>query len=123
MPSDPIQDRESDSADTESPDAESQRPTLVDRLPDTPLTDSDEILDRFLDWVAQSGFELYAAQEEAILEIMADRDEYPAGAPAGDAGASGWNVSQGCRLTARGPAAMLRPDLGSAVRRLSAICD
>jgi len=36
-------------------------------------TDPDEILDRFVDWVAEVGFELYPAQEEALLEILAGK--------------------------------------------------
>ena len=35
--------------------------------------DPDEILDRFVDWAAEAGFELYPAQEEALLEIMAGK--------------------------------------------------
>ncbi|MDP9122276.1 MAG: DUF3516 domain-containing protein, partial [Acidobacteriota bacterium] len=42
------------------------RPARTDAGPD-------EILDRFLAWVAAAGFELYPAQEEALLEIMAGR--------------------------------------------------
>jgi superfamily II RNA helicase len=38
-----------------------------------PTTDADEILDLFVDWAVEAGFELYPAQEEALLEIMADR--------------------------------------------------
>ncbi|MEM7051521.1 MAG: DUF3516 domain-containing protein [Acidobacteriota bacterium] len=47
--------------------------SLVDFLPDSPLQDADEILERFLDWVGAVGFELYPAQEEAILELVAGR--------------------------------------------------
>ncbi len=47
---------------------------LADRLPETPgAISSDVILERFLDWVAGLGFELFPAQEEALLEVMADR--------------------------------------------------
>jgi superfamily II RNA helicase len=49
------------------------RPTLAAHLPDGLLTDPDEILARFLDWVAETRFDLYPAQEEAILELMAGR--------------------------------------------------
>jgi hypothetical protein len=49
------------------------RPTLASRIPAAPLADPDEILDRFVDWVAEVGFELYPAQEEALLELMAGR--------------------------------------------------
>ncbi|MEM7479875.1 MAG: DUF3516 domain-containing protein [Acidobacteriota bacterium] len=47
--------------------------TLADHLPADRLTDPDEILVRFLDWVGAVGFELYEAQEEAILELVAGR--------------------------------------------------
>ena len=33
----------------------------------------DALLDGFLEWVSDSGIELYPAQEEAILELFADR--------------------------------------------------
>ncbi|HVS64934.1 MAG TPA: DUF3516 domain-containing protein [Thermoanaerobaculia bacterium] len=46
---------------------------LGSRLPAAGAIDRDEILDRFLDWVAELGFELFPAQEEALLEIMAGR--------------------------------------------------
>ena len=36
------------------------------------LSDAEAILDRFLGWVASTGLEPYAAQEEALLECMAD---------------------------------------------------
>ena len=49
------------------------RPTLFDRVPSGGTSDPDEILDLFLGWVADAGFKLYEAQEEAILEIMAGR--------------------------------------------------
>lgn len=49
------------------------RAVLADFLPDDRLDDPDEILVRFLDWAGAAGFELYPAQEEAILEVMADR--------------------------------------------------
>ncbi len=48
-------------------------PNLVSRIPEGGTTDPDEILDLFLEWVAEIGFELYPAQEEALLEIMAGR--------------------------------------------------
>ena len=35
--------------------------------------DADALLDGFLDWVSARGIELYPAQEEAILELFADR--------------------------------------------------
>ena len=47
---------------------------LADRLPETPGAISPNIiLERFLDWVAGLGFELFPAQEEALLEVMAGR--------------------------------------------------
>ncbi|MDJ0866794.1 MAG: DUF3516 domain-containing protein [Myxococcota bacterium] len=53
-----------------APDA---KPRLGARLPERPLADADAILDRFLGWVADTGLEPYAAQEEALLELMAGR--------------------------------------------------
>ncbi len=48
--------------------------TLADRLPETPGTISpDDILERFLDWVAGLDFELFPPQEEALLELIAGR--------------------------------------------------
>jgi hypothetical protein len=58
-----------ETADAERP----ARPSLAARVPPGGTTDPDEILDRFVDWAAESGFELYPAQEEALLEIMAGR--------------------------------------------------
>jgi superfamily II RNA helicase len=49
------------------------RPALADRLPKSPTSDASEIFDRFLDWVAAVGLELYPAQEEAILELLAGK--------------------------------------------------
>ncbi|PRQ10190.1 DEAD/DEAH box helicase [Enhygromyxa salina] len=52
--------------------------TLVDGVPLPSegaagrLTD-DQMLEHFLDWTAEQGFELYGHQEEAVLEIMAGR--------------------------------------------------
>lgn len=47
---------------------------LGDRLPETAGTISaDDILERFLDRVAAMGFELFPAQEEALLELMSGR--------------------------------------------------
>ena len=48
------------------------RPTLVERLPPEGA-DEDAILEAFLDWTSASGFELYPAQEEALLELHAGR--------------------------------------------------
>jgi replicative superfamily II helicase len=48
-------------------------PNLVSRIPEGGTDDPDRILDLFLEWVAEIGFELYPAQEEALLELMAGR--------------------------------------------------
>src|SRR6187551_3052559 len=47
-------------------------PSLAALLP-PPGTGADDILSRFVSFVAASGLELYAAQEEALLELMADK--------------------------------------------------
>ncbi len=47
--------------------------TLGSRIPPGGTSDPDAILDLFLGWVADTGFELYPAQEEGLLELMADR--------------------------------------------------
>ncbi|HYN21733.1 MAG TPA: DUF3516 domain-containing protein, partial [Thermoanaerobaculia bacterium] len=47
------------------------RPSLASRI--RPTSDPDEILDLFVDWATEAGFDLYTAQEEALLEIMAGR--------------------------------------------------
>lgn len=52
--------------------SDSRRP-LIDWVPEGGLSDPDAILDRFTRWAAASGFELYDAQEEALLEIMTNR--------------------------------------------------
>ncbi|HRC84335.1 MAG TPA: DUF3516 domain-containing protein [Thermoanaerobaculia bacterium] len=49
------------------------RPSLGERVPPRGTRDPDEILDLFLGWCAEAGFELYPAQEEALLEIMAGK--------------------------------------------------
>jgi len=46
---------------------------LGSRVPAGGVNDPDQILDLFLGWAADTGFELYPAQEEALLELMADR--------------------------------------------------
>ncbi len=43
--------------------------TLFNSLPD-PSASSDELLGRFLDYVASKGLTLYPAQEEAILDLF-----------------------------------------------------
>ncbi|MEM7353181.1 MAG: DUF3516 domain-containing protein, partial [Acidobacteriota bacterium] len=52
---------------------ETAHPNLSSRIPEGGVSDADEILDLFLGWVADVGFSLYPAQEEAVLEIMAGR--------------------------------------------------
>ncbi len=49
------------------------RPSLFARVPPEGTRDPDQILDLFVDWAAEAGFELYPAQEEALLEIMAGK--------------------------------------------------
>ncbi|MCA9501492.1 MAG: DUF3516 domain-containing protein [Spirochaetaceae bacterium] len=49
------------------------RRRLADWVPEGPLAHADAILDRFTRWCAESGFELYDAQEEALLELMTGR--------------------------------------------------
>src|SRR5690606_114645 len=44
-------------------------PTLGDRI--APGAGPDEVVEVFLDWVADRGLELYPAQEEALLEVAA----------------------------------------------------
>jgi superfamily II RNA helicase len=41
--------------------------------PEEPAVDDDAILDRFVDVMADRGFELYEAQEEAMLELFDGR--------------------------------------------------
>jgi superfamily II RNA helicase len=48
-----------------------RRPTFAPYLAGP--TDPDSLLARFLDWCAAAGFELYPAQEEALLELYAGR--------------------------------------------------
>lgn len=43
---------------------------LLRRLPTTPDCSNDELLDRFLDYVAEKKLELYPAQEEAVLALF-----------------------------------------------------
>src|SRR5438874_13400295 len=50
----------------------SQPPALGALLP-PPGTGADEILSRFMSYVAGTGLELYPAQEEALLELMAGK--------------------------------------------------
>ena len=69
---DPAEESE-DPAEPEESRAAADYPNLVARIPQGGVKDPDEILDLFLGWVADVGFELYPAQEEALLEIMAGR--------------------------------------------------
>ncbi len=46
---------------------------LRDHLPEEPLQDAEQILDRFLAWVAEVGLTPYRAQEEALLELASGR--------------------------------------------------
>ncbi len=50
-----------------------ETPTLGSRVPTGGVDGPDQVLDLFLDWAIDIGFELYPAQEEALLELMADR--------------------------------------------------
>jgi len=50
----------------------SERRPLSEFLPEGPASD-EALLDRFLEWCRQAGFELYPAQEEALLELWAGR--------------------------------------------------
>src|SRR4051812_43306059 len=56
----------------QDPGTEAQPPALAAVLP-PPGAGPDEILSRFMSYVAASGLELYPAQEEALLELMADK--------------------------------------------------
>jgi superfamily II DNA/RNA helicase len=48
--------------------------SLGERVPTGELAgDDDAILEAYLDWVAELGIELYPAQEEAVLEVIAGR--------------------------------------------------
>jgi superfamily II RNA helicase len=51
-------------------------PPLLRRLPPLgeTLTDPDAVLDRFLDYAAEMGLDLYPAQEEALLELCAGKN-------------------------------------------------
>ena len=50
-----------------------EMPTLGSRVPIGGVDGPAQVLDLFLEWVIDIGFELYPAQEEALLELMADR--------------------------------------------------
>ncbi|MEM1031679.1 MAG: DUF3516 domain-containing protein [Myxococcota bacterium] len=51
-------------------------PSLLSRLPDLGTTafDPDDVMDRFLGHVADANLELYPAQEEALLELLAGKN-------------------------------------------------
>ena len=49
------------------------RLSLFARVPLDGTREADTILDLFVDWAAEAGFELYPAQEEALLEIIAGK--------------------------------------------------
>jgi superfamily II RNA helicase len=49
------------------------RASLAALLPPTSEAESDDVLDRFVGWVAASGLSLYPAQEEAILELLSGK--------------------------------------------------
>jgi len=53
--------------------AAADRSSLLARVPAGGTRDCDEILARFLDWVAEQGLAPYAHQEEAFLELMLGR--------------------------------------------------
>ena len=57
----------------DSEDTEPKPRPLVERIPEGGLKDPDAMLDVFLSWVLDVGFQLYPAQEEALLEIFAGR--------------------------------------------------
>jgi hypothetical protein len=54
-------------------DPAAQRPSLAARIPHGGTRDPGEILEIFLQWVADTGLEPFSHQEEALLELMADR--------------------------------------------------
>ncbi|HEX2253768.1 MAG TPA: DUF3516 domain-containing protein [Thermoanaerobaculia bacterium] len=60
-------------ASSERGERDASRPLLADFLPPPDEATPDRILDRFLEWVAETGLEPYPAQEEALLELMAGR--------------------------------------------------
>ena len=47
---------------------------LFDRLPSSGNSNSDLVLDRFLDYIKLKGLDLYPAQEEAILELLSGKN-------------------------------------------------
>lgn len=65
--------RELVDAPPQTPEQKAETLSLFARAPEGGTKDKSLIFDLFLGWVADQGFELYPAQEEALLEIMADR--------------------------------------------------
>jgi hypothetical protein len=47
--------------------------SLGGRVPEGVTRDTGEILDRFVEWVSDTGLTPYAHQEDALMEVMADR--------------------------------------------------
>ncbi len=58
--------------ETDRPDDGPQKLSLASRVPPGGTHDPEQILDLFLAWTSDSGFELYDAQEEALLALLAD---------------------------------------------------
>jgi superfamily II RNA helicase len=54
-------------------DAPASLPVVLDKLPPAGTTDSDTILNAFLDVVGAKGLSLYEAQESALLELLAGK--------------------------------------------------
>ncbi|PRW64319.1 DEAD/DEAH box helicase [Actinopolyspora mortivallis] len=44
--------------------------TLIDLLPPAPYTDADTLFESFRLWTGEQGYELYSAQEEALMEVV-----------------------------------------------------
>jgi len=57
-----------------APEGPPTRPFLAGRIPADGTSDPDEILSLFIEWISEIGLELYPAQEEALLEIMAGKN-------------------------------------------------
>ena len=68
--------RDAPAADADDPtqrEIEANRKPLSDYLPEPGTASPDELLMRFLDWVAEIGLEPYPAQEEALLELFSGK--------------------------------------------------
>ncbi len=59
--------------DTDQCSVRVAHPSLGSRVPEGGTREPDEILDRFLGWISDQGLEPFPHQEEALLELMADR--------------------------------------------------